>query len=89
MKDNRSTLIIRLPNNLKHKVELMAEEQGVSLNQFALYAFTKEVVQAETQSYFQNKWHGQTKKAIFSNFDEIIKKVGRRKVPDWDKIPTP
>jgi len=43
-------MIIRLPNNLKHKVELMAEAQGVSLNQFAFYIFTKAVVQSETQS---------------------------------------
>ena len=45
-----STVIIRLSNNLKHKLELMAEEQGFSLNQFAHYAFTNAVVQSETQS---------------------------------------
>jgi len=64
----------------------MAEEQGVSLNQFALYAFTKEVVQTETQGYFRNIWKDKTKKEIFSGFDEVIKKVGKKKVPDWDKI---
>ena len=64
MKNNQSTLIIRLPNELKHKVELMAEEQGVSLNQFALYAFTKEVIQTETQSYFQNIWKNKSKKPV-------------------------
>jgi hypothetical protein len=86
MKNKQSTLIIRLPNELKHKVELMAEEQGVSLNQFALYAFTKEVIQTETQSYFQDVWKGKTKKEILGNFDEVVKKVGKGKVPDWDKI---
>ena len=89
MRDNQSTMIVRLPNELKHKVELMAEEQGVSLNQFALYAFTKEVVQAETRSFFQKKRHGKTKKDIFSDFDEVIKKIGKRKVPDWDKVSAP
>jgi hypothetical protein len=86
MKNKQSTLIIRLPNELKHKVELMAEEQGVSLNQFALYAFTKEVIQSETQSYFQSIWKDKTKKEILENFDEVVKKVAKRKVPDWDKI---
>jgi hypothetical protein len=86
MKNKQSTLIIRLPNELKHKVELMAEEQGVSLNQFALYAFTKEVVQTETQSYFQNIWKDKTKKEIFSDFDTVMKKIGKKKIPDWDKI---
>ncbi len=64
----------------------MAEEQGVSLNQFALYAFTKEVIQTDTQSYFQNIWKSKSKKEILSNFDEVVKKIGKRKVPDWDKI---
>ena len=86
MKNKQSTLILRLPNELKHKVELMAEEQGVSLNQFALYAFTKEVVQSETQSYFQNIWKEKGKKEILVHFDEVMKKVGKNKVPDWDKI---
>lgn len=86
MKNRQSTLILRLPNELKHKVELMAEEQGVSLNQFALYAFTKEIVQSETQSYFQNIWKAKGKKEILANFDEVMRKVGKKKVPDWDKI---
>ena len=70
MKNKQSTLIIRLPNELKHKVELMAEEQGVSLNQFALYAFTKEVIQTETHSYFRDIWKNKSKKEILGNFDE-------------------
>ena len=86
MSHKQSTLIIRIPNELKHRVELMAEEQGVSLNQFSLYAFTKEVVQMETQSYFQNIWKGKSKKEILSNYDEVVKKIGRRKVPAWDKL---
>lgn len=79
-------MIVRLPNELKHKVELMAEEQGVSLNQFALYAFTKEVVQMETQSYFRNIWKGKSKKEIFSDFDEVLKKIGKKPLPTWDKV---
>jgi hypothetical protein len=86
MKNKQSTLIIRLPNELKHKVELMAEEQGVSLNQFALYAFTKEVVQSETQSYFQDIWKNKGKKEIFADFDAVVAKVGKRKPPAWDKL---
>jgi len=64
----------------------MAEEQGVSLNQFALYAFTKEVVQMETQSYFRNIWKGKSKKEIFSDFDEVLKKIGKKPLPTWDKV---
>ncbi len=86
MTTKQSTLIIRIPNELKHKVELLAEEQGVSLNQFSLYAFTKEVVQMETQSYFLDYQKDKKRKEILSNYDEVMKKISKRKVPDWDKV---
>ena len=69
-----TTMIIRLPNNLKHKVELMAEEQGVSLNQFALYAFTKEVIQSETQS-LASKLDEMKKQQEKNRFAHLAKKV--------------
>ncbi|MCR1795929.1 type II toxin-antitoxin system HicB family antitoxin, partial [Leptospira sp. id769339] len=38
MKTKASVLTIRIPSELKHKIERVAEEQGVSINQLALYA---------------------------------------------------
>jgi hypothetical protein len=52
----------------------------------AFYAFTKEVVQLETQSYFNTKWKDKNKKEILSGFDAVLKKVRNRPAPDWDKI---
>lgn len=55
MKAESSVLTIRLPKELKHKIERVADEQGVSINQLALYAFTKEIKEMETSSYFRNR----------------------------------
>ncbi|EMY16545.1 hypothetical protein LEP1GSC043_0080 [Leptospira weilii str. Ecochallenge] len=46
----------------------MAEEQGVSINQLALYAFTKEIQDLETSQYFEKYYKGKTKKQIFADF---------------------
>lgn len=86
MKTKSSVLTIRVPRELKHKIEQMAEVQGVSINQLALYAFTKEIKEMETSSYFNKYWNMKTKNQIFSDFDEVMKKVKKRTTPDWDKI---
>ncbi len=86
MKAKSSVLTIRVPKELKHKIERVADEQGVSINQLALYAFTKEIKEIETSSYFQSHFQSKTKKEIFNDFDSVIKKVGKLKVPNWDKI---
>ena len=54
MKAKSSVLTIRVPKELKHKIERVADEQGVSINQLALYAFTKEIKEMETSSYFSS-----------------------------------
>ncbi len=65
MNSKQSTITLRLPNELKQKIKLMAEVKGVSVNQFVLSVFEK---------------------AILANYDAIMKKVGKRKVPNWDKL---
>ncbi len=86
MKAKASVLTIRVPRELKHKIERLADEQGVSINQLALYAFTKEIYELETSSYFLNYTKSKSKNEILSGFDEVIKKVKEGSVPNWDKI---
>ncbi len=86
MKAKSSVLTIRVPKELKHKIEQVADQQGVSINQLALYAFTKEIKEMETSSYFDKVWKSKTKNEIIYDFDQVIKKIGKAKLPDWDKI---
>ncbi len=83
---NTSVLTLRVPFELKHKIELMANKQGVSINQLAMYAFTKEMMEMETADYFTKYWSKKNKKQILDDFDKVIGKVKKRKAPDWDKI---
>ncbi len=86
MKAKSSVLTIRVPRELKHKIERIADEQGVSINQLALYAFTKEIKEMESSSYFNSFLKSKSKKEITEDFDSVMEKVGSQKVPDWDKI---
>jgi hypothetical protein len=79
-----SVLTIRIPADLKHRIELLAEEQGVSINQLAMYMFAKEIGNIESSQYISKYWQGYNKKEIENGFDEVFKKIKNRPVPKWD-----
>ena len=83
---NKSTLTIRVPEELKDKIETLSAQQGISINQFALYVFTKEIGQLENARFFREMTRGIDKKKLFSRIDEIIAHVPERDDPSWDRI---
>lgn len=86
MKARASLLTVRVPNELKHRIERIADEQGISINQLALYAFTKELAEMETAEYFAKYWKTRKKDNILKDFDRVMKKISPVKVPNWDKL---
>jgi len=88
MKNKASVLTIRIPKRLKNEIEKVSDTQGVSINQFALFAFTKEIVEIEDNKHFQKILKNKTREEILSNYDNIMsrKKYSKEDVPEWDKI---
>lgn len=80
-----NTMTIRVPKELKERIENTAIMQGVSINQFALYAFTKELSELENSQYFKKYLKGKKKEEIVKGFDEVMEKVKHREVDEWDK----
>lgn len=85
MDKKRNVLTIRVPEDLKDRIEKYSAIQGVSINQFALYAFTKELAELETNRYFSGVLKERTKDEILKDFDRVMQKVQPRPVPDWDR----
>lgn len=81
----KNVLTIRVPEDLKVRIEKYSAMQGVSINQFALYAFTKELGELETNRYFSRILRARNKQEILVGFDAVMEKVSKRQVPDWDK----
>ena len=81
-----SVLTIRIPSDLKHRIAQIAEEQGVSINQLAMYIFAKEIGNLEASQNISKYWKGYSKEEIFAGFDEVMAKIKKQPVPDWDKI---
>ncbi len=82
-----NVMTIRVPEELKERIENTASLQGVSINQFALYAFTKELSELENSRYFKNRLKGKKREDIIKSFDSVMAKVPARDVPEWDRIP--
>lgn len=81
-----SVLTIRVPSDLKHRIEITAQEQGVSINQLAMYMFSREISSLEAAKRISSYWHGFSKEEIVTSFDHVLLKVKRRRVPGWDHM---
>ena len=83
-------MTLRIPPVLKHKIEIVAEEQGISENQLALYMLTKEIAEFDSNRKLFNYWKGKTKKEIENNFDRVLAKISshntEQDIPNWDKV---
>ena len=63
------------------------EVVGVSMNQFAIYAFAREIAEPETSAFFQNQYAGKNKREILEAFDAVMnKKIPSQTSPDWDQL---
>ncbi len=69
-KENKGSysLQIKIPNELKDKLEKKAEKAGVSLNQYIMYLFIDDIKEKCNYFYFSQKWENKTK--LFNNFIE-------------------
>lgn len=81
-----NTLTIRVPEELKDRIENTALMQGVSINQFALYAFTKELSELENSQFFRAYLKGKKKAEIMQGFDEVMASVIDRETEPWDSM---
>lgn len=90
MKNNASLLTLRIPNELKHNIKLVAEQQGISINQLALYALTKEIKEIQTFNKLEKYWIHKDESKIDENFGKLLAKIKEKEtedeIPDWDAI---
>ena len=81
-----NTITVRIPEELKLRIEKIARKQGVSMNQFAMYALTKEAGELEANEWFKNYLKGKKGEELYENFNDALEAVQERPVRDWDKL---
>lgn len=83
----RNLLTIRVPEDLKVRIEKYSAMQGVSINQFAMYVFAKELGELESSRYFTDLLRNKNRQDVLAKFDSVMNKVKKRSVPAWDRKP--
>lgn len=80
-------MTLRIPNDLKHRLERQAKLQGVSLNNLANYLLTTQLSQLETLATIEERLYGknlaQLKDTVASLLDNAPHNAN---LPDWDRV---
>jgi predicted DNA-binding protein len=63
---------LRLPLSLKDKVEQLADQDGISINQFIATAVAEKIAALETISFFEQR----RAQADFAAFERIMNRAG-------------
>jgi len=78
---------LRVPVELKIRLEYEAKHQGVSLNNLANYFLTTQLSQVETLSVIESRISQKNITDLKFKVRKILDAVPRRKaVPEWDAI---
>ena len=84
---NTPSILIRVPRDLKERLQELARLQGVSLNQLIGYSLSQEVSYLEVRAYLERRLAGKTPEEIHQRFAQVMQKVEDRDVPKWDRMP--
>mgnify|MGYP001459957519 CR=1 FL=1 len=79
-------LSLRMPVDLKKRLEHQAKVQGISLNQMATYLISTELSQLETIEKIDYKIKSNKLSDFKRRVKKILNKVPSRAVPVWDQI---
>lgn len=83
-----SQYALRLPEELHSDIKRLAEEQGVSMNHFLVYAITAKVSEMKTsQEYFRKRIGDITKEQAIQGLREFQARVPSGEIVPGDELP--
>ncbi len=79
---------LRMPKELKRRLDREAKYQGVSLNQLANYLVNSQLTYMELISILESRLENKSIPALKLKVRKTLNKVPDKKVPAWDSIGT-
>lgn len=83
---NTQVLTLRIPMELKRRLERQAKYQGTSINQLTNYLLTTQLTQLETLASLESKLSKKSIPDLKKKVKNILEKVPDRPVPEWDSV---
>lgn len=84
--NNTQVVTLRMPSELKTRLEREAKHQGVSINQLATYLLNIQVTQLEMISTLESRLQQKSLSGLKRRVRNILKNVPSREVQSWDMI---
>ncbi len=84
--NNAQVITLRMPADLKVRLEREAKYQGVSLNHLANYMLNLQITQLEMISKLESKLKRKSISGLKKRVSSILQKVPSREVPQWDSV---
>lgn len=79
-----SRLDIQLPDSLYKRVQILAEQDGVSMDQFIALAVAEKIAALTTEDYLQ----GRAKRGDRAKYDAVLAKVADTQPQPYDTLPS-
>jgi hypothetical protein len=83
---NTQVLTLRIPMELKKRLERQAKYQGTSINQLTNYLLTTQLTQLETLASLESKLSKKSIPDLKKKVKNILEKIPDRPVPEWDSV---
>jgi hypothetical protein len=83
---NTQVVTLRLPKDLKRRLEREAKYQGVSINQLTNYLLNSQLTQMESISILESRLSEKSVNSLTKKAKKILSNVPDRPVEDWDKV---
>jgi len=84
--NNTQVLTLRMPTELKVRLEREAKHQRVSLNQLANYMLNIQITQLEMVSMLESRLSRKSISSLKRRVSNILQKVPSREVQEWDRV---
>ena len=75
---------LRMPRELKRRLEREAKYQGVSLNQLTNYLLNLQLTQIEAISALESRLSQKSVHELKAKVGRILDKIPGRDIPEWD-----
>ncbi|MBN2425018.1 MAG: toxin-antitoxin system HicB family antitoxin [Calditrichaceae bacterium] len=83
---NTQVVTLRMPKELKRRLDREAKYQGVSINQLANYLVNIQLTHLESVSLLESRLEKKSIRSLKRKVKRTIDNVPERNVPSWDSV---
>ena len=77
---------LRVPREMKQRLERIAEDQGVSMNQLANYLLDRDLAQIEAEISLERRLARASVGKLKQKALSVLDRLPARPTPEWDRV---